>query len=85
MIRSKADAYDVLIIIETGHFRRHCPHKKFSQPFRKDRRNRLGGDNLAFVHETITCKRRHDLEIHDREYIWLEHFRNSKKVIVAGI
>ena len=82
-------AYDVLIIIEswlkpdildaTVHI------KKFSQPFRNDRRNRLGGDNLAFVHETITCKRRHNLEINDREYIWLEHFINSKKVLVAGI
>ena len=89
IIRSGADAYDVLIFTEswlkpdisdtTIHI------ENFSQPFRNDRRNRLEGGVLAYVRETITCKRRHDLEINGLEAVWLELFVKSKKVLVAGI
>ena len=89
IIRSEADAYDVLIFTEnwlkpdisdtTIHI------ENFSQPFRNDIRNRLGGDVLAYVRETITCKRRHDLEINALEAVWLELSVKSTKVLVAGI
>ena len=89
IIKSEADAYDVLIFIEswlkpdisdtTIHI------ENFSQPFRNDRRNRLGGGVLAYVRETITCKRLHDLEINALEAVWLELSVKSKKVLVAGI
>ena len=89
IIRSEADAYDVLIFTEswlkpdisdtTIHI------ENFSQPFRNDRRKRLGGCVFAYVRETITCKRRHDLEINALEAVWLELSVKSKKVLVAGI
>ena len=89
IIRSEADAYDVLIFTDswlkldisdtTVHI------ENFSQPFRNDRRNRLGGGVLAYVRESITCKRCHDLEINGLEAVWLELFVKTKKVLVAGI
>ena len=69
MIKSEADAYNFLIFIESwlkpDNSDTTIHIERFSQPFRNDRRNRPGGGVLAYVRETITCKRRHNLEIND--------------------
>ena len=69
MIRSEADAYDILIFTE-GWPKLEISDitvyiENFSQPFRTGRRVHLGNGFLAYVRETITCKRRRDLEIKD--------------------
>ncbi|MCG8113232.1 MAG: reverse transcriptase domain-containing protein, partial [Candidatus Thiodiazotropha taylori] len=89
LIRSEADAYDILIFTESW-LKPDIPDttvyiENFSEPFRNDRRDRLGGGVLAYVRETITCKRRYDLEINGLEAIWLELLVKSKKLLIAGI
>ena len=78
IIRSEADAYDVLIFTESwlkpDISDTTVQSENLSQPFRNGRCNRLGGGVLANVRESITCKRRHELEISCFEAVWLKFF-----------
>ena len=56
----------------------------FKLPFRNDRTGRIGGGVAIFVRDTITCKRRFDLEIRGLEAVWIEILMNSKKVLLGG-
>ena len=46
--------------------------------------DRPGGGIVAYVRETIPCKRRPDLELRGLEAVWLELQFKSKKVLVGG-
>ena len=88
LIRGEANACDVLIISEswlkptvpndTIHIENHLA------PFRTDRPDRPGGGVVAYVRETIPCKRRPDLELRGLEAVWLELQIQSKKVLFGG-
>ena len=83
IIRSEADAYDVPLFTESW-LKPDISDttvyiENFSQPFRNDRRNRLGGGVLAYVRESITYKRRHDLEINGLEDVLTRTFCQNEK------
>ena len=44
----------------------------FLPPFRVDRCNRPGGGVIIYVRDTLTCKRRIDLELQNLEAVWIE-------------
>ena len=88
LIRGEADAYDVLIISECW-LKPTVPNdtihiENYLVPFRTDRPDRPGGGVVAYVRETIPCKRRPDLELRGLEAVWLEVQFKSKKVFVGG-
>ncbi|MCG7868140.1 MAG: endonuclease/exonuclease/phosphatase family protein [Candidatus Thiodiazotropha taylori] len=88
LIRCEADAYDILVFSESwlkpeitdGQIN----IENFKPPFRNDRSGRIGGGVAIFVRDTITCKRRLDLEIRGLEAVWIEILINSKKVLLGG-
>ena len=53
-------------------------------PFRKDRRDRLGGGVIIYVRDTFSCKRRGDLELDNLEAVWIELSVKSKKILLGG-
>lgn len=69
MIRSEADAYDVLVFSESWLKPKvnndSVSIENFLPPFRTDRCDRLGGGVVIYVRESLLCKRRTDLELHD--------------------
>ena len=77
MIRSEANANDVLIFTESwlkpdiSDITVHI--ENFSQRFRNDRRSRLGGGVLAYVRETITCKRNRKNRKKDSWQVYTDH------------
>ena len=88
LIRGEADAYDVLIISESW-LKPTVPNGTIHiennlAPFRTDMPDRPGGGIVAYVCETIPCKRRPDLELKGLEAVWLELQFKSKKVLVGG-
>ena len=44
----------------------------FLPPFSVDRCNRPEGGVIIYVRDTLTCKRRTDLELQNREAVWIE-------------
>ena len=56
----------------------------FNEPFRCDRETIAGGVAI-YVKESVTCKRRHDLEINNLECIWVEIKTNGHTLLVAGM
>ena len=56
----------------------------FNEPFRCDRETRAGGVAI-YVKESITCKRRPDLEINNLECIWIEIKTHGHTLLIAGI
>ena len=54
----------------------------FLQPFRTDRCHRPGGGVAVYVRDTLTCRRRPDLEIRGLEAVWVEIKTKSKKVLI---
>ena len=56
----------------------------FNDPFRCDRETRAGGVAI-YVKESITCKRRLDLELNNLECIWVEIKTHGHTVLIAGM
>ena len=56
----------------------------FHHPFRTDRSDRPGGGVVIYVQDSIYCKRRNDLEVHDFEAAWVEIRVKSKTLLVGG-
>ena len=88
LIKAEADTYDILIFTESWlkHSTPDTPIRidNYVGPFRADRPDRQGGGVVAYVRETIACRRRPDLEVRGLEALWLEIEINSKNVLVGG-
>ena len=56
----------------------------FLQPFRTDRCDRPGGGAAVYVRDTLTCRRRPDLEVKGPKAVWVEIKTKSKKVLIGG-
>ena len=83
LIKCESLAYDVLVFTESW----LKPEIKnddllidnFLPPFRFDRCNRPGGGVIIYVRDTLTCKRRTDLELQNLEAVWIEIVVKTKK------
>ena len=88
IIRSKAEAYDALVLSESWLTPRidssdiHIEH--FMSPFRTDRRGRPGGGVVVYVCDTLSCKGRPDLELYSVESFWIQLQVKSKRVLIGG-
>ena len=88
LIEGEAASYDVLVFSESWlnpdvpDESLHIEH--FSPPFRTDRTDRTGGGVIVYVRDTISSKRRSDLEIRGLEATWIEIQVRSKKVLIGG-
>ena len=71
IIRSEADAYDVLVFSESwlkpNITDETIKIEKCKPPFRTHRVDRSGGGVVLYARKTILCKRRADLEVHGLE------------------
>ena len=56
----------------------------FMPPFRTDRNDRPGGGVIVYVRDTISCKRRVDLEVQGVEGVCMELTIKSKCILVGG-
>ena len=59
--------------------------QNFLPPFRTDKKDRSGGGVVIYARNTLSCKRRKDIEINGLEVVWLEIAIKSKKVLIGGI
>ena len=88
LIRGEATSYDILIFSESWLKPTVNNHEirieNFMPPFRTDRNDRPGGGVIVYVRDTLSCKRRVDLEVHGVEGVWLELTIKSKRILVGG-
>ena len=56
----------------------------FLPPFRSDRTDRPGGEVVIYVRDSISCKRRSDLEILGLAAVWVEVKVKSKNILIRG-
>ena len=88
IIRSGADAFDVLVFSESWLKPNITDDtiqiENFKPPFRKDRVDRIGGGVALYVRDNIPCKRRTDLELRDLESVWVELQVKCKRILVGG-
>ena len=76
VIRSEAEAYDVLVFSEsrlnhdTNSSNIQIEH--FMSPFRSDRQGRFCGEVSVYVRNTLSCKRRSDLDLHSAVSVWVQ-------------
>ena len=69
----KPEVFDDSILIENN-----------LQPFGTNRCVYPDGGVVVYVRDTLTCRRRPDLEIRGLEAVWIEIKTNSKKVLKGG-
>ena len=55
----------------------------YQDPIRRDMVGNRGGGVLAWVSNSLVCKRRSDLEIESAELMWLEMHCNNYKFYLA--
>jgi exonuclease III len=55
----------------------------YKEPFRKDRKDRVGGGVCAYVTDNIVSKRLDDYEPVDIDLMWIELSLQNKKVVVG--
>ena len=84
----EAASYDVLVFSKSW-LNPDVPDESlhienFLPPFRTDRSDRTGGGVIVYVRDTISSKRRSDLEIRGLEATWDELQVRSKKVLIGG-
>ena len=86
LIRAELELYDIAVFSESWLKPNITDDKiallNFLPPFRTDRRDRLGGGVVIYARDTLSCKRRNDIEINGLEVVWIV---KSKKVLVGGI
>ena len=56
----------------------------FLPPFRTDRADRPGEGVVIYVRDSISCKRRLDLEVRGLEAVWMEVNIKRKKMLIGG-
>ena len=89
LIKCESLAYVVLVFTES----RLKPEIKnddllidnFLSPFRVDRCNRPGDEDIIYVRDTLTCKCRTDLELQNLEAIWIEIVVKTKNILTGGL
>ena len=54
-------------------------------PFRTDRRGLPGAGVVMYVRDTLSCKRRPDLELNSVESVWIELQVISKRVLIGWV
>ena len=88
LIRAKATSYDILILSESwlkptvnNHVIRIV---NVMPPFRTDRNHRPGDRVIVYVRDTLSCKRRVDLEAQGVGGVWLELTIKFKHILVGG-
>ena len=88
IIRSEAEAYDVLVFSESWQNQNtnssDIQIEHFMPPFRSDRQGRLGGGVAVYARNSLSCKRRSDLELPGVESVWVQIQVKSKKVLIGG-
>ena len=88
IIRSEAETYDLLVFSEswlTSNISNSDIHiDGFSPPFRRDRQGRPGGGVAVYARDTLSCKRRPDLELQGVESVWIELTIKSKRILIGG-
>ena len=76
LIRVEATSYNILIFSESWLKptvnNQEIRIENFMPPFRTDRNDRLGGRGIVYVRDTLSCKRRVDLEVQGVEGVRLE-------------
>lgn len=88
VLEQEVQPYDVVILTETWLNNTvqnsSLVMQNFAEPHRLDRPDRIGGGVAVYVHESLTSKRRHDLEIAHLEAIWVEVKIKSRTILVGG-
>lgn len=88
IIRCEAQSYSILVFSESW----LKPEIKddsilienFQPPFRTDRLDRPGGGVVIYVRDSLSCKRRYDLEVRGLEVVWLEIKVKGKILLLGG-
>ena len=88
LIRGEATSYDILIFSESWLNptvnNNEIRIENFMPPFKTDRNDRPGSRVIAYVRDTLSCKRRVDLEVQGVEGVLLELTIKSKRILVGG-
>ncbi len=88
ILEEEIQFYDVAVLTETW-----LNHKiqdslitipNFSKPHRLDRQDRIGGGVAIYVRDSLTSKRRYDLEVANIEAIWVEVRIKAKSILIGG-
>ena len=89
LIRAESELYDIAVFSESwlkpNITDDEITLQNFLPPFRTDRCDRPGGGVVIYARDTLSYKRRKDLEINGLEAVWIEIMIKSKKVLVGGI
>ena len=88
LIECEASSYDVLVFYESW-LKPETPDESlhienFSPPFRADRNDRPVGGVIVYFRDTLSSKRRPDLEVRGLEAVWVAIQIQSNKVLVGG-
>ena len=88
VVRSEAEAFDIAVFSESW-LKPDIPDDEvlfehFLPPFRTDRTDRPGGVFVIYVRDSISCKRRPDLEVRGLEAVWMEVNIKRKKMLIGG-
>ena len=88
LVRGEATAHDILIFTESWlkptTNNNAIQIENFLPPYRTDRCDRPGGGVIAYVRDTLSCKRRTDLEVRGVEVLWLKVNIKTKTILVGG-
>lgn len=85
----EAQSYDILVFTETWlspTINNEDLHiQNFCEPFRCDRRDRVGGGVAIYVREGVIARERPDLSLNGLEALWVEITIQHKKLLIGGI
>ncbi len=89
LLEYETQFYDVIVFTETWLNNTIQDNSlqipNFSQLHRLDRQNRIGGGVAIYVRDSLTSKRRYDLEVTNLEAIWVEVKIKSRTILIGGI
>ena len=88
LVRGQATAHDILIFTESWlkptTNNNAIQIENFLPPYRTDKCDCSGGGVIAYVRDTLSCKRRTYLEVRGVEGLWLEVNIKTKTILVGG-
>ncbi|MEW8542639.1 MAG: reverse transcriptase family protein, partial [Candidatus Thiodiazotropha sp.] len=88
LVRCESAAYDVMIFTESwlnqSVSNDSISIEHFHEPLRYDRNDRIGGGVTVYIRNTISFKRRYDLEIPNLEAVWVEISLRCKTILIGG-
>ena len=88
LLRAESEAYDIAVFSESW-LKPDITDDEvlldhFLSPFRSDKTGRPGGGVVIYVRDSISCKRRSDLEVLGLEAVWVEVNVKSKNILIGG-